>query len=181
MLDFFNIRIGIFHEGIRNGAHRPIPHGWQNGSTNSKESGMLWRSLLFLACSALTACANRQSLDASGSTPGVVLFRINCAGCHGTDARGNGPIAEFIQSPVPDLTRIAARNGGDFPTERVFQVIDGSSASSAHGTRHMPVWGYEFFGEETDDAAAHRDAIGKVDRLVEYLRFIQQPEKHHGP
>lgn len=137
---------------------------------------MLCRPLLFLLCSALTACADRQCLDTSGSAPGAALFRMNCAGCHGTNAQGNGPIAELIQAPVPDLTRIAARNGGEFPAERIFQIIDGQSGSSVHGTRHMPVWGYEFFGTEADDAAAHRDAIGKVDRLVMYLRTIQQPK-----
>ena len=104
---------------------------------------------------------------------GAALFRINCAGCHGTDARGNGPIAEFISAPVADLTRISVRNAGQFPTERIFQVIDGQSASTVHGVRHMPVWGYEFFGSESDDAKAHLNATQKVDRLVMYLRTIQ--------
>lgn len=137
---------------------------------------MHWRPILLLACFALTGCASRECLDTSATASGVALFRINCAGCHGTNARGNGPIAEFISVPVPDLTRIAVRNGGEFPTERIYQVIDGQSGNSVHGSRHMPVWGYEFFGTEADDALAHRDAIGKVDRLVTYLRTIQQPK-----
>jgi hypothetical protein len=66
------------------------------------------------------------------------------------------------------------RNGGEFPTERIFQVVDGQSGSSVHGSRHMPIWGYEFFGAEADEAVAHRDATEKVDRLVTYLRTIQQ-------
>jgi len=134
---------------------------------------MSWRSTLFVACISLTACANRQCLDTSGTASGAALFRINCAGCHGTDARGNGPIAEFINAPVADLTRIAVRNGGEFPTARIFQVIDGQSGSNVHGERHMPVWGYEFFGADPDDAKAHLDATQKVDRLVMYLRTIQ--------
>ena len=134
---------------------------------------MSWRAILFVACMSLTACANRQCLDTSGTASGAALFRINCAGCHGTNARGNGPIAEFINAPVPDLTRISARNGGEFPTERIFQVIDGQSGGSVHGVRHMPVWGYEFFGSEPDDAKAHLDATRKVDRLVMYLRTVQ--------
>jgi mono/diheme cytochrome c family protein len=135
---------------------------------------LLGLRLMVLALSlSLAACANRECLDTSGAASGAALFRINCAGCHGTDARGNGPIAEFINAPVPDLTRISVRNGGEFPTERVFQVIDGQAGNSVHGARHMPVWGYEFFGPEPDDAKAHLTASQKVDRLVTYLREIQ--------
>jgi mono/diheme cytochrome c family protein len=137
---------------------------------------MSWRSILSLLCLTLTACANRQCLETTGTASGAVLYRINCAGCHGIEARGNGPIAELINAPVPDLTRISARNGGEFPTERIFQVIDGQSGSSVHGVRHMPVWGYEFFGPEPDDAKAHLGATQKVDRLVMYLRTIQTPK-----
>ena len=40
----------------------------------------------------------------------------------------------------------------------------------------MPVWGYEFFGDDPDDEIAHRQAFDKVKRLVEYLRSIQRGE-----
>jgi hypothetical protein len=46
----------------------------------------------------------------------------------------------------------------------------------AHGPRHMPVWGYEFFGDEPDDEAAHAEASVKIERLVSYLRSIQRGE-----
>ena len=137
---------------------------------------MSCRLIFLLLCTSLTACASRQCLDTSGSAPGAALFRINCAGCHGTNARGNGPIAEYINAPVPDLTHISARNGGEFPSERVYRVIDGQSGSSVHGARHMPVWGYEFFGAEADDAVGHQNAVDKVDRLVAYLRTLQEPK-----
>jgi hypothetical protein len=78
--------------------------------------------------------------------------------------------------PVPDLTHIAARRDGRFPEEDVFRIIDGQSPLSAHGARHMPVWGYEFFGNDPDDEIAHRQATQKVDRLVAYLRSIQRTD-----
>jgi hypothetical protein len=40
----------------------------------------------------------------------------------------------------------------------------------------MPVWGYEFFGDEPDDEVAHQQASDMVQRLVEYLRSIQRAE-----
>jgi hypothetical protein len=39
----------------------------------------------------------------------------------------------------------------------------------------MPVWGYELFAPDAqDDEAAHREATGNVDRLVNYLRTVQR-------
>lgn len=101
------------------------------------------------------------------------LFRVSCAACHGEDARGNGPVASVLSVPVPDLTHIAARRNGQFPELEIFRIIDGQADLSAHGTRHMPVWGYEFFGTDVDDEQAHRQASEKVDRLVAYLKSIQ--------
>jgi mono/diheme cytochrome c family protein len=111
-----------------------------------------------------------------GAVPGRQIYERSCSSCHGLDARGNGPVAEFLAVPVPDLTRIAARRGGIFPQAAIFRIVDGQSALSPHGTRHMPVWGYEFFGSEGDDEEAHAAAVRNIDALVEYLRVIQRPE-----
>jgi hypothetical protein len=40
----------------------------------------------------------------------------------------------------------------------------------------MPVWGYEFFGDEADDEAAHAEASGRIERVVNYLRSVQRGE-----
>jgi hypothetical protein len=76
--------------------------------------------------------------------------------------------------PVPDLTLIAARHDGQFSADYVFRYIDGQSGE-AHGPRTMPVWGYEFYGDNADDEAAHEQAARTIDRLVTYLRSIQRP------
>jgi hypothetical protein len=83
-------------------------------------------------------------------------------------------VAPVLGVTPPDLTRIAARRGGVFPEDEIFRIVDGQADLAAHGPRHMPVWGYEFFGEDADDEAAHRQATDKVDRLVAYLRSIQR-------
>jgi mono/diheme cytochrome c family protein len=141
-------------------------------------------SLMALALvSSLTACSGpgatragdhsaRQDLHAVEH--GARQFRLSCAGCHGADARGNGPIAPVLNVPVPDLTLISARRGMQFPDDETFRIIDGQADLSAHGPRHMPVWGYEFFGDEPDDEMAHRRATGKIERVLDYLRSIQR-------
>lgn len=127
-------------------------------------------AILMLA-TLLPGCASRPKADAKS---GAALYQTSCAGCHGADARGNGPVAPVIGVRPPDLTRIAARRDGVFPELEVFRIIDGQADLSAHGPRHMPVWGYEFFGNDPDDEVAHRQAEDKVASLVSYLRSLQR-------
>src|SRR5665213_186398 len=94
----------------------------------------------------LLACASHACPDPSSSQTGAQLFRANCAACHGVNAHGDGPVSDIINVHVPDLTLISSRNEGTFPAERIYRVIDGQSDILAHGARHMPIWGYEFFG-----------------------------------
>jgi len=126
---------------------------------------------LLLGLSALVGCSH--SVGGRQAAAGAELFRIHCAGCHGADARGNGPVAEYIGVPVPNLTKLAANNGGEFPAERAFRVIDGQADTPMHGARHMPPWGYEFFDSAADDEDAHREATAKIDDLLQYLRTVQ--------
>lgn len=58
-------------------------------------------------------------------TRGAAVFDANCAGCHGAGARGNGPLAARLALAPPDLTGLAAANGGVFPRDRVFETIYG--------------------------------------------------------
>ena len=135
---------------------------------------------LLAVAAALSACA---AGNAAGNRPserdiaaGERLYKVSCAACHGADARGTGPVAPLLTVPVPDLTRIAQRRGGEFPELEIFRIIDGQADLSGHGPRHMPVWGYEFFGDDADDEVAHRRATDKVDRLVAYLRTLQRAD-----
>lgn len=132
-------------------------------------------ALAIVVTTALAGCADEVCMNLSDRYSGAILFKLHCASCHGEDARGNGPVAEFINVKVPDLTRISAAHGGNFPADEVFRVIDGQAEVHAHGTRHMPVWGYEFFGQQADDERAHREATEKVEALVNYVRKLQKP------
>jgi hypothetical protein len=42
------------------------------------------------------------------------------------------------------LTVLAKNNNGVFPTNAVYETIDGSKTVPAHGTREMPIWGERF-------------------------------------
>jgi mono/diheme cytochrome c family protein len=105
---------------------------------------------------------------------GPELYARFCASCHGDEARGDGPVASSLTVPVPDLTRIAERNGGTFPVERVQQFIDGRIDIMAHGPRTMPVWGYELWWEGGADRIAEADTRVLLERLVEFLRTLQR-------
>jgi mono/diheme cytochrome c family protein len=131
------------------------------------------------AASLLAACVSspRETLPVAGES-GATLYRLNCASCHGVEGYGDGPVAKSLTVPVPDLTRIAARRGGRFAREEVARIIDGLSPFAAHGSREMPVWGYEFFDPRLDDEAASALANERVSRLVDYLASIQVPERN---
>ena len=105
---------------------------------------------------------------------GAELFERFCASCHGEGARGNGPVAATLNVAVPDLTMIRARYG-DFPATMIRDVVDGRGIDMrAHGTRTMPVWGYEFWVEEGGDVVAQRSVREVINKLVEYLRSLQR-------
>lgn len=124
---------------------------------------------------AVAACANMKDDDRDVTElSGPELYENLCASCHGVTAKGDGPVAPLIKTGVPDLTRIAWRAGGEFPTEDVHRVIDGRLERPAHGPRDMPVWGWQFYRNVDPNDAEERarvDAI--IGRLVDYLRSIQ--------
>jgi mono/diheme cytochrome c family protein len=101
---------------------------------------------------------------------GSQLFRTHCASCHGTDARGNGPLAEHLRHAPPDLTQFTKRNGGTFPSELLYRIIDGRDVP-VHGDRDMPVWGEAFRAVAGSNAAAVK---ARIDAVVRYLQGIQE-------
>jgi len=106
---------------------------------------------------------------------GLEMYQQFCASCHGTGGEGDGPVAPLVKIHVPDLTRIAQRDGGEFPAEDVRRTIDGRFERPAHGPRDMPVWGWQFYNSTSlkdPEERARVDAL--IGRLVDYLRSIQK-------
>ncbi len=109
-------------------------------------------------------------------------YRDNCASCHGTSGRGDGPMRSFLVKPPSDLTTIAQRHGGKFPQELMWEVIDGrwSGEGGPHGSREMPVWGHEFKARAMNQPGdsprtAEWSARNRIVSLLQYLETIQQP------
>jgi len=100
-------------------------------------------------------------------------FRF-CASCHGESARGDGPVAAGLKIAVPDLTQLAQRHGQEFPESALRKIIDGREIVVVHGTRYMPVWGYEFWLEEGADDKAQQNVEIIVENLIDYLESIQR-------
>jgi len=125
---------------------------------------------VFGAVIATGGASGRQSRLLAGELPpdGAQLYSTYCASCHGAHAAGDGPAAIAMKVAPPDLTLIASRNHGVFPTERVRQIVQGKGPA-AHGERTMPVWGDVFARRVTGSPSA-----ALVDALVRHLDALQQ-------
>ena len=135
---------------------------------------------LLLVTGWIAAGTARAQIFDAGDLSGQELFGRYCSACHGPEARGDGPVAATLRMAPPNLRLLSRRNDGEFPAARVRQMIDGRAMSGAHGTREMPIWGYEFWVEEGADATAEREARKIIDRLVEYLESIQDEGPPRG-
>ncbi len=105
---------------------------------------------------------------------GEETFHRFCASCHGEEARGDGPVAAGLPVTVPDLTLLRKRQGNQFREEALRRIIDGRNIVIYHGTRYMPVWGYEFWIEEGADKEAEERAETIIRNLLDYLESIQR-------
>jgi mono/diheme cytochrome c family protein len=142
-------------------------------------------ALLFAAPAALHAGSQRGTSDLprqqaprvlSDSLAGRDSFELYCAPCHGSDARGNGPVASALKTPPPDLTQLARRSGGAFPADRIRAYVTGTGRTlPAHGPAEMPIWGPLFRAFETDVRVQER-----IKNLIQYMATLQRPSSAPG-
>ena len=116
--------------------------------------------------------------EAVAESPGQQAFNQYCASCHGTDAKGKGPVAGTLKKEPADLTQISKKNGGEFNRGDVRKMIDGMEDVAGHGPREMPVWGVEFAesvskGNQGSIQGA-RYANASIVQLVRYIESIQE-------
>jgi len=126
--------------------------------------------LLAFFCSTSVHATSERRTPSIPTVNGAEIFRDYCAQCHGLDGRGNGPVAPALRFKVPDLTQIAKRAGGKFPSARIRAIIEGIETVSGYGSREMPIWGTVFHRIAADqDLGAVRTA-----NVTGYVESIQQ-------
>lgn len=109
---------------------------------------------------------------AQDTVQGEALFGFYCATCHGNSATGNGPMSPSLVVAPADLTTLAARNAGVFPTNRVVMRIDGRDPLVSHGSM-MPVYGDFFEGTDVVTKAETGQPIMTSQPIVDLLAYLQ--------
>ncbi len=132
---------------------------------------------MILAASSATVAADKEKLDL-----GRQEFLDKCAVCHGKSGKGEGGhIMDLLKKAPSDLTMLSKKNGGVFPFDRVYAVIDGRETIVGHGDRDMPIWG-KAYNTETARAAEHYFDVpydmemyvrARILALIDYLYRIQ--------
>ena len=125
--------------------------------------------LLPVLASAQGTTAKQDS--SSSIARGKEMFTSYCASCHGVSGKGNGPAAKALKTPPPDLTKLAARNGGQFPEMKVLGAIKAGPGVPAHGSAEMPVWGPAFV--EVTQASSEAEVQLRIYNLMEYVQTLQ--------
>lgn len=83
--------------------------------------------------------ATPSDLGAGDAEAGAVIYQSYCAVCHGSEGRGDGPLAAELPVVPADLAALSLGNGGVFPAERAMTQIFGYPGKYHRGL--MPEFG----------------------------------------
>jgi mono/diheme cytochrome c family protein len=133
---------------------------------------VLASAFLLLACTVGAGSAPvDDTLPPTYMPTGEQMFKQYCAACHGSDAKGMGPLAAVLKTPPPDLTTLARRHLGKFPYNYVKSILEFGPGPSAHGSSDMPTWGpiFRYFDKQNQRVVEQR-----IKNLCEYLASLQE-------
>ena len=138
---------------------------------------MLWFAVVLISI-AMLAGAQEQAqkvvkhvpVKPTSAASGEEMFNTYCAVCHGKDGKGNGPAAEALKVPPPDLTVLTKNNKGSYPSLKVSAVIRGEQAMPAHGSKDMPVWGSLFWKLSQGHESEVQQRIANLNKYVEGMQ-----------
>lgn len=119
----------------------------------------------------VAACAPQVSPQTSARND----FAALCVDCHGADGTGGGAASSGMDTKPADLTRVAARNGGEFPRLQVMGHIYGFTPGRSASP--MPEFGDLLEGPTIPYDAG--DGIktptpARLVALMEYVKSIQR-------
>ena len=135
-------------------------------------------AVAMLLCFAAAGAAQQPTIKQvpikkSSWASGQQMYQQYCASCHGENANGGGPAAAACVVTPPDLTKLAKRNGGKFPYDYFYGVLQfGQTMSTpAHGSTDMPIWLPLFLSLGNAD----REAVAqqRMHNLAHYLASLQ--------
>jgi mono/diheme cytochrome c family protein len=98
-------------------------------------------------------------------------YEENCVSCHGADGRGKGDLGQKLFKKPTDLTTIAARNEGQFPFQRIVEIIAGDTPVAGHETMHMPEYADRMKGDNFKPG--YHQAHVRILQLTHYLESLQ--------
>ncbi len=135
-----------------------------------------------LALLALAALAAPALAQPAGKSIGQREYESKCAMCHGATGKGDGWFTGFLKDRIPLINQLRKHNGGVFPFDHVYQVIDGRKEVRMHGPREMPVWGgvYRVESDKVYDTPQGQyypdDGVvrARILALIEHLSRLQE-------
>lgn len=171
---------------LRQSQKIPVVYGFYYWNNFVKREVKTMYHKIFAATAAVgVGLLSLSQVQAADMTMGEFEFMNSCATCHGEAGKGDGPAAQFfLGGSAPDLTILQKNNGGVFPVEGIYAVIEGSrdAMSGGHGTREMPIWGQRYMkraeeGPGYDPLTEEQKEIyvrTRILSLIEYLSTIQE-------
>lgn len=134
-------------------------------------------ALLFTLVLTIAGLGNAQEkpikkgpIQPTSPASGAEMYKAYCAVCHGPDGKGTGPAAAELKTKPADLSTLAKRHDGKFPTDYVISVLRFGTTAAAHGTSDMPTWGPLFAVVSGQDKA---QVDMRISNLILYLKTLQ--------
>jgi len=132
---------------------------------------MIHRLLLALTITALLPACVSQAPQVRGAQ----YYDELCSVCHGTSARGDGPLAADLGAPPADLTLLSQRNDGVFPKEDVMAQIYGYPGRYLIGG--MPEFGPVLEGPMVDYTTLSGARIETPQALIDIAAFLDSKQR----
>ncbi|HZS18753.1 MAG TPA: cytochrome c [Candidatus Udaeobacter sp.] len=78
-----------------------------------------------------SAKKNPVKADAASSGRGKAVYTAECASCHGSGGKGDGPAAKDLEVPAGDLTKLGGQTDGAL----FWKVTEGKKPMASYATK----------------------------------------------